>query len=97
MSISNMNSLGQALPAAGGRAGSPSRRSFNVGSNRPRSLQLAPIFPLNWSDTGPATASLEKDLSLDIPSEIEQLALKMDWIGQVQAPAISSKRPCFSC
>ena len=83
MSISNMNSLGQALPVAGARAGSPSRRSFNVGNmNRPRSLQLAPIFP-NWSDSGHTAGNFERDLSLDIPSGIEQLALKMDWIGQV--------------
>ncbi len=83
MSISNMNSLGQALPAAGGRAGSPSRRSFNVGSlNRPRSLQLAPIYPPN---TGPSASNFERDLSLDIPAEIEQFALRMDWIGQVKS------------
>ena len=82
MSISNMNSLGQALPAAGGRAGSPSRRTFNVGSmNRPRSLQLAPIYPPN---TGPSASNFERDLSLDIPAEIEQFALRMDWIGQVK-------------
>jgi hypothetical protein len=83
MSISNMNSLGQALPAAGGGAGSPSRRAFNVGNSRPRSLQLDPIYPSTWSESGPATASLEKALSLDIPSELDQLSLKMDWIGQV--------------
>ena len=77
-----MNSLGQALPAAGGRAGSPSRRSFNVGNlNRPRSLQLAPIYPPN---TGPSASNFERDLSLDIPAEIEQFALRMDWIGQVK-------------
>ena len=89
-----MNSLGQALPAAGGRAGSPSRRSFNVGNlNRPRSLQLAPIYPPN---TGPSASNFERDLSLDIPAEIEQFALRMDWIGQVKHELVIEYSRIFS-
>jgi len=75
-----MNALGQALP----RPGSPGRRAANM---RPRSLQLASVYPFSKPDS-PVT--LERDLSLDIPAEVDQLSLKMDWIGQGQDKARSA-------